>query len=48
MLSGQPMIKLSAKAQEMLIQKGLFDLTISLSGTKDYAVAFVIVLARYT
>ena len=48
MPSGQPIIKLSAKAQKMLIQKGLFDLTISLSGIKDYAVAFVIVLARYT
>ncbi len=48
MPSGQPMIKLSAKAQEILIQKGLSDLTISLSGTKDFAVAFVIVLAGYT
>jgi holo-[acyl-carrier protein] synthase len=40
--SGQPLIKLSAKAQELLVQKGQFDLTISLSGTNDFAVAFVI------
>lgn len=40
--SGQPLIKLSAKAQELLVKKGPFDLTISLSGTKDFAVAFVI------
>jgi holo-[acyl-carrier protein] synthase len=41
--SGRPLIKLSAKAQKLLIQKGQFDLTISLSGTKDFAVAFVII-----
>jgi holo-[acyl-carrier protein] synthase len=43
MPSGQPLIKLSVKAQDQLIQKGPFDLKISLSGTKDFAVAFVLV-----
>jgi holo-[acyl-carrier protein] synthase len=42
--SGQPLIRLSAKAQEFLIRKGQFDLTISLSGTKDFAVAFVVLV----
>ena len=42
MSSGQPLIKLSAKAQDLLIQKGPFDLKISLSGIKDYAAAFAI------
>jgi holo-[acyl-carrier protein] synthase len=40
--SGQPLVKLSARARELLVQKGPFDLTISLSGTKDYAVAFAV------
>ena len=48
MPSGQPLIKLSAKAMELLIQKGPFDLTISLSGTKDFAVAFVILFCNQT
>ena len=47
MPSGQPLIKLSAKAQELLIQKGPFDLKISLSGTKDFAVAFVIIFKDF-
>jgi holo-[acyl-carrier protein] synthase len=46
MPSGQPIIKLSAKAQEFLVQKGQFDLTITLSGTKDFAVAFVILFCN--
>jgi holo-[acyl-carrier protein] synthase len=46
MPSGQPVIKLSAKAQEFFIRKGQFDLTISLSGTKDFAVAFVILFCN--
>jgi holo-[acyl-carrier protein] synthase len=46
MPSGQPLIKLSAKAQEFLTQKGQFDLTVSLSGTKDFAVAFVILICN--
>ncbi len=46
MPSGQPLIKLSAKAQDLLIQKGPFDLKISLSGIKDFAVAFVILFCN--
>jgi holo-[acyl-carrier protein] synthase len=48
MPSGQPLIKLSAKAKELLVQKGPFDLMISLSGTKDFAVAFVILFCNQT
>ena len=43
MPSGQPLIKLSAKAQDMFIPKCPYDVKISLSGIKDYAVAFVII-----
>ena len=46
MPSGQPLIKLSQKAQELLIKKGPFDLKISLSGTKDFAVAFVVIFRK--
>jgi holo-[acyl-carrier protein] synthase len=48
MPSGQPLIKLSAKVQDLLIQKGQFDLKISLSGIKDFAVAFVILFCNQT
>jgi len=48
MPSGQPMIKLSAKVQDLLIQKGSFDLKISLSGIKDFAVAFGIIFCNQT
>jgi len=48
MPSGQPMIQLSAKAQKYLVLKGQFDLTVSLSGTKDFAVAFVILFCSQT
>jgi holo-[acyl-carrier protein] synthase len=48
MPSGQPLIKLSAKAKERLLQKGLFDLKISISGIKDFAVAFVILSCNQT
>jgi holo-[acyl-carrier protein] synthase len=48
MPSGQPMIKLSAKALEFLVQEGQFDLMVSLSGTKDFAVAFVILFYNQT
>jgi holo-[acyl-carrier protein] synthase len=44
--SGQPLIKLSKKAKDLLIQKGSFDLKISLSGIKDFAVAFVIIFCN--
>ena len=46
MPSGQPLIKLSQKAQELLIKKGPFDLKISLSGTKEIAIAFVIIFCN--
>jgi holo-[acyl-carrier protein] synthase len=46
MPSGQPRINLSAKAQDLLTKKGPFDLKISLSGIKDYAVAFVVILCN--
>ena len=46
MPSGQPLIKLSQKAQELLIKKGPFDVKISLSGTKDFAVAFVTIFCN--
>lgn len=48
MLSGQPLVKLSAKAQNLLIQKGPYDLKISLSGIKDYAVAFAVLSCNQT
>jgi holo-[acyl-carrier protein] synthase len=48
MPSGQPLIKLSAKAQELLISKGPYDLKISLSGIKDYAVAFAVLSCDQT
>jgi holo-[acyl-carrier protein] synthase len=48
MPSGQPLIKLSAKAQARLIKKGPFDLKISISGVKDFAVAFVILSCNQT
>ncbi len=44
--SGQPLIKLSQRSQSLLTFKGPFDLKISLSGTKDFAVAFAVVLAN--
>lgn len=43
MPSGQPLIVLSQKAKDLLIQKGRFDLKLSLSGVKDFAVAFAII-----
>jgi len=46
MPSGQPLVKLSQKAQELLIKKGPFDLKISLSGTKELAIAFVIIFCN--
>jgi holo-[acyl-carrier protein] synthase len=46
MPSGQPLIKLSQKAQELLVKKGPFDLKISLSGTKELAIAFVIIFCN--
>ena len=46
--SGQPQIKFSVKAQAMLIPKGPYDLKISLSGIKDYAVAFAILSFNQT
>jgi holo-[acyl-carrier protein] synthase len=48
MPSGQPQIKLSAKAQDLLVQNGLFNLKISLSGIKDFAVAFAVLSCNQT
>ncbi len=40
--SGQPQIKLSSRAHDLLVQIFPFDLKISLSGIKDFAVAFAV------